>query len=184
MPFTTAFTVTQGGDCSQFQINDTSTYNVEGTGTFTARKVTIQKSDGTYLKVGATTYNEYVWPFAAGNTLTLSGVDQYNVPYIGQDYSFLITLALTSSSPQGGSIYTKQNTAVLTCYTMSGFYTFANKMAVNPSLEKDYKFVKDVMRLWIEQESAKNAGIDGDFQSSQAALNRAKYIIDNLTVGY
>jgi len=67
---------------------------------------------------------------------------------------------------------------------MSGFYTLANKMAINPSLEKDYKFVKDVMRLWIEQESAKNAAIDGDFQSSQSALNRAKYIIDNLTVGY
>lgn len=184
MPFTTAFTVTQGGDCSQFNINDTSTYNIEGTGTFTARKVTIQKSDGTFLKVGSTTYNEYVWPFASGNTLTLSGVDVNNVPYIAQDYSFLITLSLTSSSPQGGSVYTKQNTAVLTCYTMSGFYTFANKMAINNSLEKDYKFVKDIMRLWIEQESAKNAAIDGDFQSSQASLDRAKFIIDNLTVGY
>jgi hypothetical protein len=70
------------------------------------------------------------------------------------------------------------------CYTMSGFYTFAYKMAINPSLEKDYKFVKDVMRLWIEQESAKKSGIDGDFQSSQSCLDRAKYIIDNLTVGY
>jgi hypothetical protein len=57
-------------------------------------------------------------------------------------------------------------------------------MAINPSLEKDYKFVKDLMRLYIEQESAKKAGIDGDFQSSQNALNRAKYIIDNLTIGY
>ena len=184
MPFITQFTITQGGDCSEFQINDTSTYDVEGTGTFTSRKITIQKSDGSYLKVGETTYNEYVWPFASGNTLELSGVDQYNVPYISQDYSFLITLALTSSSPQSGSVYTKQNTAVLVCYTMSGFYSFSNKMAINPSLEKDYKFVKDLMRLWIEQESAKNAAIDGDFQSSQSALNRAKFIIDNLTVGY
>jgi hypothetical protein len=184
MPFTTAFTVTQGGDCSQFAVNDTSTYNIEASGTFSARKVTIQLSDGSYLKVGNTTYNEYVWPFASGNTLTLSGVDEKNNPYIAQDYSMLITLTLTSNAPQPGSVYTKQNTAVLTCYTMSGFYTFANKMAVNPSLEKDYKFVKDVMRLWIEQESAKNAGIDGDFQSSQASLNRAKYIIDNLTIGY
>ena len=57
-------------------------------------------------------------------------------------------------------------------------------MAINPSLEKDYKFVKDLMRLFIEQESAKKAGIDGDFQSSQNALDRAKYIIDNLTIGY
>jgi hypothetical protein len=184
MPFIAAFTVTQGADCSQFSVNDTSDYSVEGTGTFTARKLTIQKSDGSYLKVGATTYNQYVWPFAAGNTLTLSGVDQYLKPYIDVDYSFQITLELTPASAQPGSIYTKTNIAVLVCYTMSGFYTFAYKMAINPSLEKDYKFVKDVMRLWIEQESAKKSGLDGDFQSSQACLDRAKYIIDNLTVGY
>jgi hypothetical protein len=57
-------------------------------------------------------------------------------------------------------------------------------MAVNPSLEKNYKFVKDVMRLFIEQESAKKAAIDGSSPSSQACLDRAKYIIDNLTLGY
>lgn len=176
MPFVTQFTVTQTGDCSKFTVNDTSTYNVEATGTFTARKLSIQKSDGTYLTVGAVTYNEWVWPFASGNSLELSGFNQ--------DYSYQITLALTSSSPQVGSIYTKTNAAALTCFTMSGFYTFANIMAVNPSLEKNYKYVKDVMRLFIEQESAKKAAIDGDFQSSQDCLNRSKYIIDNLTIGY
>jgi len=184
MPFTTAFTVTQGADCSQFSVNDTSDYTTEGTGTFVSRRLTIQKSDGSYLTLGATVYNNLVWPFASGNTIVLNGVDDKNNPYINQDYSFLITLTHTSSSPQPGSIYTKQNTAVLTCYTMSGFYTFANLMAINTSLEKDYKYVKDVMRLYIEQESAKKAGIDGDFQSSQNALDRAKYIIDNLTIGY
>lgn len=184
MPFTASFTVTQGADCSAFTINDTSSYGVENTSTFTSRKISIQKSNGTYLSLGSTTYNEYVWPFASGNALVLNGVDDKNNPYLGQDYSFLITLTLVSSSPQTGSSYTKQNTAVLTCYTLSGFYTFSNLMAINPSLEKDYKYVKDLMRLFIEQESAKKAGIDGDFQSSQNALDRAKYIIDNLTVGY
>ena len=175
MPFTTAFTVTQGADCSKFTVNDTSDYTTEGTGTFSSRKLTIQKSDGTYLVVGATTYNQYVWPFGT-NSIELSG--------LGQDFSFLITLTHTSNAPQGGSVYTKQNTAVLTCFTMSGFYTFAYNMAINPSLEKNYKYVKDVMRLFIEQESAKKAGVDGDFQSSQACLDRAKFIIDNLIVGY
>lgn len=183
MPFTTAFTVTQGADCSQFTVNDTSDYSTEGTGTFSSRKLTIQKSDGSYLTIGNTVYNQYVWAFGS-NSLTINGVDANNNPYISQDYSLLITLTHTSTAPQGGSVYTKQNTAVLVCYTLSGFYTFANKMAINTSLEKDYKFVKDVMRLFIEQESAKKAGIDGDFQSSQACLDRAKFIIDNLTIGY
>jgi hypothetical protein len=57
-------------------------------------------------------------------------------------------------------------------------------MSINPSLEKNYKFVKDVMRLWIEQESAKKSAIDGDSPASQACLDRAQYIIDNLTIGY
>jgi hypothetical protein len=67
---------------------------------------------------------------------------------------------------------------------MSGFYTFSYNMAINPSLEKNYKYVKDVMRLWIEKESAQKSAIDDDFQASQASLDRAKYIVDNLTLGY
>ena len=176
MAFLSAFTVTQGADCSQFTVNDTSVYTPEGTGTFSSRKLSIQKSDGTYLKVGAVTYQDYVWSFASGNTINFTGIDQ--------DYSFFITLTHTSTAPQPGSTYTVSNTAVLTCYTLSGFYSLAYKMSINPSLEKDYKFVKDVMRLFIEQESSKKAAADGDFQASQGCLDRAKFIIDNLTVGY
>jgi hypothetical protein len=176
MPFITAFTVTQTGDCTQFTVSDTSDYTTEGTGTFTARRLTIQKSDGSYLTVGNTTYNQYVWPFVAGNSLVLTG--------LGQDYSFQITLAHTSSAPQPGSTYTKTNAAVLVCFTMSSFHTLAYNMILNPSLEKNYKYVKDVMRLVIEKESAQKSATDGDFQASQACLERAKYIIDNITLGY
>ena len=176
MPFLTAFTVTQGSVCTTFSVNDTSDYTVEGTGTFTSRKLSIQKSDGSFLTVGAITYNQYVWPFGAGNTISFTGIDK--------DYSFLITLAHTPASAQPGSVYTKTSAAPLVCYTLSGFYTFAHNMAINNSLEKNYKYVKDVMRLFIEQESAKKAAIDGDFQSSQSCLDRAKNIVDNLTLGY
>lgn len=185
MPFVTSLSVTQGADCSQFTINDTSTYNVEGTGTFSSRKLTIQKSDGSYLKINGTTYNQYVWPFASGNTLLISGVDSTtNTPYIDKDYGYNITLTHTSTNPQGGSVYTKTELIVLVCYLMSSFFSNSNKMALNPSLEKDYKFVKDVMRLYIEQESAKKAGIDGDLGASQACLDRGKFISDGLQIGY
>jgi len=185
MPFITSITITQGADCSQLTIADASTYNVEATGTFTARKLTIRKSDGTYLKVGNITYNEYVWPFAAGNTIILSGTDSVtNTAFIDKDYAFTIILALTSSSPQSGSVYTKTELAVLVCYIMSAFFSNSNKMALNPSLEKEYRFVKDVMRLFIEQESAKKAGIDGDIGASQSCLDRGKFVSDALKIGY
>jgi hypothetical protein len=176
MPFITAFSVTQTGDCTKFTVNDTSSYATEGTGTFTARRLSIQKSDGTYLTVGTTVYNAYVWPFASGNSIEFTDIEK--------DYSYQVTLTHTSSSPQPGSIYTKTNAAVLVCYTMSAFYTFSYNMVINPSLEKNYKYVKDVMRIFIEKECAQKAAIDNDFQASQAALDRGKYIVDNITLGY
>jgi hypothetical protein len=176
MPFITAFTVTQTADCSKFTVNDTSNYIAEGTGTFSQRRLTIQKSDGTYLTSGVTTYNNYSWPFANGNSIEISG--------LSQDLSLRVTLTHTSNAPQPSSVYTKTDMPALTCFTLSGFYSFSYDMSINPSLEKNYKFVKDVMRLWIEAESAKKAAIDDDFQASQACLDRAKDIIDNLTVGY
>jgi hypothetical protein len=184
MPFATAISFTQGADCSQFSVVDASTYNLEPTSTFSARKLTIQKSDGSYLKVGSITYNQYVWPFAAGNTLVISGVDEKNVPYIATDYIFNVTLSLTSITPIGGSSYTKTEVPVFTCYTMSAFYANVGKMATNTSLEKDYKFVKDVNRLLLEKESAQKAGLDGDIGASQSCLDRAKFISDSLKIGY
>ena len=87
MPFTTSISLTQGADCSQFTVTDTSTYNLEATGTFSLRKLTIQKSDGTYLTVGSTTYNNWTWAFASGNTIRITGLDK--------DYAYTATLTLT-----------------------------------------------------------------------------------------
>jgi hypothetical protein len=176
MPFTTAINVTQGADCSQFTINDASTYTIEGTGTFSLRKITIQKSDGTYLISGGITYNNYTWPFAAGNSITMTALDK--------DYAYNATLTLTSSSPQVGSVYTKNEKLILVCFIMSSFYTNAHKMAINTGLEKDLRFVKDLQRLFIEQESAKKAGFDGDVGAAQACLDRGNTISDNLKIGY
>ena len=176
MPFTTAISVTQGADCSQFVFNDASTYNIEATSTFSLRKLTIQKSDGTYLISGGVTYNNYTWPFAAGNSITVTGLDK--------DYAYTATITLTSTSPQSGSVYTKAEKLVFVCFILSSFYTNAHKMAINPGLEKDYRFVKDLQRLFIEQESAKKAGIDGDIGAAQSCLDRGQTISDNLKIGY
>lgn len=176
MPFSTLTSITQANDCTQFQVTDSSTYSQEATSTFSLRKLTIQKSDGTYLISGGVTYNNYTWPFAAGNSIVMTALDV--------DYSFRIVLTLTSNAPVSGSVYTKTDVFSLTCFTMSSFYTNAHKMAINRSLEKDYKFVKDITRLFIESEASKKAALDGDLGAAQGCLDRAKIISDALNIGY
>jgi hypothetical protein len=67
---------------------------------------------------------------------------------------------------------------------MSAFFSNTYKMSIDNGLEKDYKFVKDVMRLFMEQESGKKAGADGDIGAAQGCLDRAKQISDALKIGY
>lgn len=176
MAFNTIIGVTQANDCSQFQVVDSSTYNIEATSTFSSRKLTIQKADGTFLTTGGVTYNQYVWPFAAGNSIVL-----IDIPY---DMAFRITLKLTSNNAQVGSIYEREELISLTCFAMSSFYANSHKMAVSQTLEKDYRFVKDLMRLLIECESSKKAAIDDDLGAAQSCLDRAKTISDSLNIGY
>jgi hypothetical protein len=57
-------------------------------------------------------------------------------------------------------------------------------LSIDNSLEKDYIFVKVVMRLFMEQESAKKAGADGDVGAAQGCLDRAKQLSDALKIGY
>jgi hypothetical protein len=60
MPFEAIITPSQGSNCARFTITDGSTYTVEAKNTFSSRKLTLQKSDGSYVTVGTTVYNEYV----------------------------------------------------------------------------------------------------------------------------
>jgi hypothetical protein len=176
MPFEAIITPSQGSNCSRFTITDGSTYTVEAKGTFTSRRLTLQKSDGSYVTVGTTVYNDYVWPFAAGDSIEITGLTW--------DLAISAVLTLVSSSPQTGSVYTDTNLFSLTCFTNSAYFTNTSLMATNQSLEKNPKFVRDVIRLFIEQSSAEKASAEGNMSSAQAALDRAEYITNDLKTGY
>jgi len=176
MPFEAIITPSQGSNCSRFTIIDGSTYTVEAKGTFTSRRLTLQKSDGSYVTVGTTVYNNYLWPFAAGDSIEITGLTW--------DLAISAVLTLVSSSPQTGSVYTDTNLFSLTCFTNSAYFTNTSLMATNQSLEKNPKFVRDVIRLFIEQSSAEKASAEGNMSSAQAALDRAEYITNDLKTGY
>jgi hypothetical protein len=176
MPFEAIITPSQGSNCARFTITDGSTYTVEAKGTFTSRKLTLQKSDGSYVTVGGVTYNEYVWPFADGDAIEIAGLTW--------DLAITAVMTLVSSAPQVGSIYSDTQIFSLTCFTNSAYFTNTSLMSTNQSLEKNPKFVRDVIRLFIEQSAAVKAAAEGNMSSAQASLDRAEYITNDLKTGY
>lgn len=176
MPFEAIITPSQGSNCARFTITDSSTYTVEAKGTFTSRKLTLQKSDGSYVEAGGTVYNEYVWPFAAGDAIEIVGLTW--------DLAITAVMTLVSSAPQVGSLYSDTQIFSLTCFTNSAYFTNTSLMANNQSLEKNPKFVRDVIRLFIEQSAAVKAAAEGNMSSAQASLDRAEYITNDLKTGY
>lgn len=176
MPFEAIITPSQGSNCSRFTITDSSTYTVEAKGTFTSRKLTLQKSDGSYVTVGGTIYNEYIWPYVAGDSIEITGLTW--------DLAITAVVNLVSSAPQVGSVYADTQIFSLTCFTNSAYFTNTSLMATNQSLEKNPKFVRDVMRLFIEQSAAVKAAAEGNMSSAQASLDRAEYITNDLKTGY
>lgn len=176
MPFEAIITPSQGSNCARFTITDTSTYNIEAKNTFTTRKLSFQKADGSYLTIGNTVYNEYVWPFAAGDAIEITGLTW--------DLAITAVMTLVSSAPQTGSVYADTQIFSLTCFTNSAYFTNTSLMATNQSLEKNPKFVRDVIRLFIEQSAAVKAAAEGNMSSAQASLDRAEYITNDLKTGY
>jgi hypothetical protein len=176
MPFEAIITPSQGSNCARFTITDGSTYTVEAKNTFSSRKLTLQKSDGSYVTVGTTVYNEYVWPYAAGDAIEITGLTW--------DLAITAVMTLVSSAPQTGSVYADTQIFSLTCFTNSAYFTNTSLMSTNQSLEKNPKFVRDVIRLFIEQSAAVKAAAEGNMSSAQASLDRAEYITNDLKTGY
>jgi hypothetical protein len=176
MPFEAIITPSQGSICDRFLVTDNSTYNVEAKNTFTSRKLTLQKSDGSYITVGGTVYNEYVWPFSQGDNIEITG--------LSWDLAVSAVITLQPVSAQTGSVYEDTTVFSLTCFTNSAFFANTSLMSTNQSLEKNPKFVRDVMRIFIEQSAAQKATSEGNMSSAQAALDRAEYITNDLKTGY
>jgi hypothetical protein len=176
MPFEAIITPSQGSNCDRFTITDTSTYTVEANSTFTSRRLTLQKSVGSYVTVGTTIYNNYVWPFSAGDSIEITGLTW--------DLAITSVMTLVSSAPQVGGIYADTQVFSLTCFTNSAYFTNTSLMSTNQSLEKNPKFVRDVIRLFIEQSAAVKAAAEGNMSSAQASLDRAEYITNDLKTGY
>lgn len=173
MPFVANYTVAQGLDCSQLVITDTSSYAIETKATFTYRRLYLYKADGTTIKFPSGSTTDYIdFSFAGYPT------DQITITGIDQDYGLRIVMELNSSAPQVGSIYSKSTIAGLTCYTNTALYGVAQVAAINPARLQDPVFYESWSDLQTERDAAIMSATYGDQLACDAALKRAKNIIN------
>lgn len=173
MAFVANYTVAQGLDCSSVVITDTSSYSSEAKNTFSYRRLYLYKADGTTIKFpssSTTTYIDFSFASYPTDQITITGIDQ--------DYGLRVVMQLNSNAPVSGSIYTKTSVVALTCYTNTALYNVVQIAATNPSRTDDPVFYDSWSELQTEKDAAVVAGTYGDQLSADAALKRAKIIIN------
>lgn len=167
MPYEPSFTVAQvAGNLETMRLTDTSTGS---DGDITARRVTVQLADGTYLTPAGTTTDYFLWPIADAT---------FDVDILSQDYA--PTIVVLYLDADGATLYTASTTASFTGYSEQFYYTLTQGQAVTPEQLMDTVYYQNKMKLRVLIDSANQAiSFAGDTSASQNCLNRAQYMIDN-----
>lgn len=168
MSFTANFSSSQGSTLNQLIITDTSTGSDPN---LTDRQIFLYKIDGsTLVPVGTTT--AYVdFPIALGSTIT--------IPVLDKDYSLTIVINWISSSPIGGSTYTKTLIQTYTGNTALFIYNLIQTMTAKPTIINDDQFYADLGKIQTEVDNANEATVYNDQYAAQSALSRAQIFMNN-----
>lgn len=159
MALTPSFSASQIlGAPSVIVLTDTST----GTdGTLTARRVFIQKTDGTYLVTEGTTTDYVEW--AIGDT-TIS------IDVLDKDYALQITVQWLA-----GTTVTYEETGLYLFYQYSEqfYYNLTQGQTSTPLIINDTSYYDNKMKLRCSIDEAVNATTYNDIHAAQSALDRA-----------
>lgn len=137
-----------------------------------SRRVTLQLDDGTYLTTSGTTSNIVLARFAW--SYSVSFID-LNV--LDRDYAINITVEWLNSS--NVVLYTKALVFDFTTYSNFGNLQVLKTLASNPPLIDDPNFFLSKIKLTVGIDDANNAiSLGTDIGSSQAALDRCKFLLD------
>lgn len=143
-------------------------------GAITQRRVRLQLANGTYLLTGGQT-----------TTNTTTGIFPWNysvsfldLNVLNRDYALAITVEWLNVS--NTVIYTKLLEFDFTCNSSFGNLALIKNLAANPSLVLDQNWFYNKIQLTVAIDDANNAITFGsDVASSQAALDRASYLLSN-----
>jgi len=172
MPITPNFTASVNYSTNNIlHLEDTSTGSDVA---INKRRVTLQKADGTNLVTSGTTTTYMNW------SLAFSFID-LNV--LDRDYALNIVVEWLNVS--NVVLYTKSLEFNFTTYSELFYYNLTQYQTSNPTVVNDSKFYTNKLKLRTCIDEANQAiTVGSDIQSSQAALNRAKYFLDNPTIFY
>lgn len=169
MALTVGFTTSQTlGESSYITITDTST----GTdASIVARKVYITDKDGNYYVEEGNEEDFTDWDdFPATTTLSLD--------ILTQDRALNVRVDWVASGDVVG--YTLTQLQVYTLYSKSYFFDSIKAQSENNLLKEHANFFYNIIRLLISIKEAEDSqSLLNDITSAQAALNRAKQIVDN-----
>jgi hypothetical protein len=146
-------------------IEDTST-GVDGG--VTTRRVYLQKADGTYLVPDGTETDYIEWDYSEGSI---------EIDVLDKDYALSVRVDwLTGDTVT----YTETELAVFTLHSNLFYYGLTQDQTGNPQIISDTFYYDNKMKLRCSIDEAENATQYGvDIYSAQAALSRAKYMMDN-----
>lgn len=163
MAFNAAFTVTSLIVPGSFTINDTSTGSDSN---LTGRTISLYQADGSL--VGGSTID---FPLSAGSSIALT---------ISVDLCLLILVTWQSSSPlPSPSTYSASGTFLFRGFSLQFLDQQIGAIQSNPSILQDTIFYDSLGKLQTDIDCAIQAASTGQQASSQAALNRIQYLIDN-----
>jgi hypothetical protein len=166
MPIVPAFTVAQSTALpSTLSLSDTSSGS---DGTITARRVYLQKSDGTYLVPAGTLTDYIVWSYGDPSIL---------LDVMDRDYALLIRVDWMAGS---NVAYTSSSLNVFTLYAEQFHYQLTQYQTSSPSVIDNQWYYDNKLKLRVSIDEAVNAvEIGGDIFAAQGALDRAAYLILN-----
>lgn len=172
MALTAATQISQGSNCSQFTVTDSSNYGgSDPKANISSRVLVVFKSDGTVF----TTIN-FSYALYPSDSVVITGLDK--------DYSFLVIMTLTPLVPVLGSVYVANNDFALKCYTMTGFYQRMKNASLQPYYERNKNFTTDTFNILMDADVAVAAAASQDISSAQLLLDTAAKIQSSFPMPY
>lgn len=167
MPYTLAFTVSQGIDSQEFTVTDLSTGSDVAV---VDRRITVTQSDGDTLVPSGTTTSYINFPFSDGASIT---IDVLNV-----DYALAVKLEYLNVS--GVVLYSLSQNYCFTGNDEDFDYSLTQFLVANQSLLQNTTYVTNRFTFRMLIDSATQAvEIGNDINGSQFLLDLAQNYVNN-----